>query len=174
MVIVEDGTGCVDAESYISVADATAYHAARGNAAWAALVSDTVREQLLRKATEYIEQIYRDQWAGYRMTAQQALSWPRYAVPIKDAPGGYASLPSYYPDKTVPAQVAQACAALALKASSGELAPDLERAVVREKIGPIETEYDRQSPQNRRYIAIERMLAPFLKSGGGSISLVRA
>ena len=31
---VEDGTGKSTAESYISVADATTYHTARGNSTW--------------------------------------------------------------------------------------------------------------------------------------------
>jgi hypothetical protein len=34
-LIVEDGTGLANAESYVSVADATTYHANIGNTAWA-------------------------------------------------------------------------------------------------------------------------------------------
>ena len=33
-LVTEDGTGLPTAESYISVADATTYHTARGNAVW--------------------------------------------------------------------------------------------------------------------------------------------
>ena len=36
-IVTEDGSGRADAETFISVADASAYHADRGNAAWAAL-----------------------------------------------------------------------------------------------------------------------------------------
>lgn len=49
-LVTEDGTAKADAESYCTVAFATTYHSDRGNAAWAALASDTVREQLLRPA----------------------------------------------------------------------------------------------------------------------------
>ena len=85
-LIVEDGSIVTGAESYISVADASTYHTARGNAAWAALASDAVREQCLRKATDYMEQVYRSRWQGCRVGETQALSWPRYDVEVE----GYA------------------------------------------------------------------------------------
>lgn len=44
---------------------------------------------------------------------------------------------------------------------------------MREKIGPMETEYDKNSPQHKRYRAIDLMLAPYL-TGSGNITLVRA
>ena len=50
-LVVEDGTGKADAESYISVADADTYHSNRGNTDWAALTT-TEKEQLLRGATD--------------------------------------------------------------------------------------------------------------------------
>ena len=163
---VEDGTGKSTAESYISVADASAYHTARGNAAWAALASDTVREQCLRKATDYMEQVYRSCWQGCRVGETQALSWPRYSVVVE----GY-----LVDDASVPEIVKRACAELALKASAADLAPDLTQGVVREQVGPIAVEYDKNSPQATRYKAIDAMLAPFLTSGGGcSVRLERS
>jgi hypothetical protein len=164
-LIVEDGTGLANAESYISVVDASAYHTARGNSAWAALASDALREQALRKATDYIEQVYRLSWKGRRVTDTQALSWPRYEVCRED---GY----SYYASDAVPTEVKNACAELALKASADTLAPDLEQAVVREKIGPIETEYDKNSPQFTQYRAVNNLLAPLLNGLSGAFRKV--
>ncbi len=162
---VELGTGSATAESFISVADASTYHTARGNAAWAALASDTVREQCLRKATDYMEQVYRSRWQGWRKTEDQALCWPRYDVIVE----GY-----LVDSDSVPEIVKRACAELALKASAADLAPDLTQGVVREQVGPIAVEYDKNSPQATRYKAIDAMLAPFLKSGGGcSVKLER-
>lgn len=166
-LIVENGTGLANAESYISVADATTYHANRGNAAWAALASDTVREQMLRKATDYMEAEYRDRWGGYRVTVTQALSWPRYEVPIKDAASFYGALGSYYASDAVPAIVANACAELALRAAAAELMPDTERAVSRETVGPITVEYEAGSLQATQFDLVENMLRPFFKAGGG-------
>jgi hypothetical protein len=173
-LIVEDGTGLANAESFISVADATTYHAARGNAAWAALASDTIREQCLRKATDYMEAVYRLRWSGYRTGTIQVLSWPRYAVPRKDYAvfAGHA-LTSYYASDAVPATVANACAELALRAATGELSPDIERAVSRETIGPITVEYEKGSLQSKRFEAVDNMLMPFFKAVGMFLPVTR-
>ena len=173
-LIVEDGTGRSDAESYASVDFTDAYHLARGNTLWATL-NATEKEQALRRATEFMGESYRLRWAGYRTTDAQALDWPRYEVPRKDGPGGYASCPSYYDSQSVPDEVTRACAALAFKAAGGDLAPDLGQAVKRKKVGPIEIEYADYSPQTKRYRSIDMILAPLMKGSGGlSISLVRA
>jgi hypothetical protein len=164
-LIVEDGTGLANAESYISVADATAYHSARGNAAWAALASDTIREQLLRKATDYMMQVYRLSWGGSRKTSTQALDWPRYDVPMQDAPSGYGAYPAYYDDDIVPVEVKNACAELAFRASVADLSPDIGQRVLREKVDVIEIEYADHGPQYATYRAIDNMLAPFLAAG---------
>ena len=70
-LITEDGTGRADAESYCSVAAADAHHAARGAAAWAALTTEA-KEQALRRATDYMGQIYGPLWAGHRSLPTQA------------------------------------------------------------------------------------------------------
>lgn len=165
-LIVETGQAGVDSESYISVAAATAYHVARGNTAWAAVATDTLREQYLRRATDYMQQEYGERWAGYRVSTTQALAWPRYGVPIKDYSSSAYPLGSYWPSNSVPTIVANACAELALRAISGSLSPDLERAVRREKVGPIETEYEPGSLQSTRFDAVDNMLAPLMKRLG--------
>lgn len=167
-LIVEDGTAKSDAESYISAADADTYHAIRANTAWAALSTPT-KEALLRKATDYMLQVYRLQWAGKRTSTTQALDWPRWNVPKPDV--GF--LLSYYPNNTVPAEVARACAELALKANSGDLTPDLGQQIKSETIGPITTVYQDYSAATKTYRAIDNLLAPFLAAQGG-IKVLRA
>lgn len=162
-LVVEDGTGLANAESYISVADADTRHSTNlGNSAWTG--STTVKEQALRKATEYLEQRYRTRWKGQRLNSTQALSWPRAWVEVD----GW-----YIDSDEVPTPVKNACADLALKSLSETLNEDQERGVAREKVGPIETEYDPYSPQAKRYPAIDGMLAPYL-AGGGMARLIRA
>lgn len=163
-LVVETGAGLANAESYISVADASTRHANLGNAAWADAASDTLREQALRKATAYMVQVYRQRWTGNRAKIDQALDWPRYGVEVD-------GLPVHY--DIVPADIANACADLALKALTEELAPDLTRGVIREKVGPIETWYDQGSPEVKRYRAIDLMLAPYLTGGPSNARLVR-
>lgn len=163
-LIVEDGTGLATAESFISVADASARQAALGNTNWATL-TETEMEQALRRATAYMEQAYRQSWKGTRLYRDQALSWPRYGAVVD----GY-DLNSDY----VPADVANACADLAFKAAADDLAPDLERGIKREKVGPLETEFDTLSPQATRYRAADMALAPYLKGSSAMAMLVRA
>jgi hypothetical protein len=175
-IVTEDGTGKADAETYVSLSAATTYHANRGNAAWANLASDAVREQCLRKATDYMLSVYRDRWAGYRNTVTQALDWPRSDVQMRDGPGrasfSYGS-PSYYPNNTVPAAVANACAELALRAATGPLIPDEGQMVKRQKVGPVEVEFQDYSRATKTYRAIDTLLAPLLAAGGG-LRVIRA
>lgn len=167
-IVTEDGSAKADAESYCSVAAATSFHSLRGNAAWAALASDTVREQLLRKATDYMVQVYRLRWAGHRTTSTQALDWPRQWVPLPSDPFG-----NYYANNVIPAAVANACAELALKANAGALIPDEGQAVKRQKVGPVEVEYQDYSRSTKTYRAIDNMLAPLLGTAGG-LRMLRA
>lgn len=153
------------ADSYISLVDAAAYHTARGNAAWGALASDTVREQLLRKATDYIGQTYGSKWKGERVDSIQLLDWPRSCV--------YAN-GFLMEDDVVPVPVANACAELALRAATTSLAPDVGRLKSRVKVGPIETEYVSGSSPLTRYTAVDGMLKPYLGGFGASVTLVRA
>ncbi|MES2637355.1 MAG: DnaT-like ssDNA-binding protein [Pseudomonadota bacterium] len=163
-LIVEDGTGLSNADAYISVADALAYHDARGNTNWADITA-TEQEQAIRRATDFMEQLYRLSWKGRRTTEAQALSWPRYDVLRDD---GY----YYYASDIVPTEVKNACAELAFKAAGGDLSPDLAQRVIREKIGPLEVEYEKNGVQYTTYRAINNMLAPFLTGLGGAFKKV--
>lgn len=161
---VEDGTGKANAESFISVADAGTRHTAFGNAAWTG--TDAVKEAALRRATAYMEQAYRTRWVGCRVESDQALSWPRVVTELVD---GF-----WIDSDVVPAEVANACADLALRALADDLNADQERAIVREKTGPIETEWDRYAPQTTQFRAVDMMLSHLLKGGPGMARLERA
>lgn len=162
-LIVETGAGLANAESYISVADCATYHDNIGQTAWGLLTTGE-KEQSLRRATIYMLQAYRNRWAGQRTRDTQALDWPRSWV-IVDGYGVNAD--------SVPQTIKNACAELAWRAASGDLNPDLERAVIRERVGPLETEYSGYSPQQIRYRAIDQMLAPFLSGGSASHRISR-
>ena len=163
-IIVEDGTGLATAETYISVADADTYFSNRGVTDWASL-STAVKEQSLRKSTDDMIGRYRNRWQGVRLSETQALDWPRQGVVVDSW-----SVPS----DEVPTEVARACAQLALKANTEVLSPDLEQGKIKEKVDVIEVEYDQYSPQKKRFTAVDNMLAPFLKPGGGvNVELLR-
>jgi hypothetical protein len=160
-LIVEDGTGLSNAESFISVADATAYHLANGNkAAWSEVAGELTKEAMLRQATTYIQNRYFAKWCGYPVVSTQKLDWPRTGVLFRN--GGFVASTS------VPSEVKAACAELALRAASAPLMPDGEPAVVHEKIGPIEVRYEPFTTPADPYAAIDALLAPFLLPGSQS------
>lgn len=160
-LIVEDGTGLATAEAYISVADADAYFAARGNAAWSAL-DQISKEAALRKGCDYMEGRYT--WKGQRATTTQALGWPRQCVVVDGV---------YLPADAVPVAIARANAELAVRASAADLAADETTQVTRETVGPITVEYQAGARQNPRYAAVEAMVAAYT-IGSGSVAVVRA
>jgi hypothetical protein len=81
--VVEDGTGLLNATSYVSVEDADDIitmniHA---SASWEALtVAD--KERLLSWATRYLDE--RARWKGVRTTNTSALRWPRAGITDRD------------------------------------------------------------------------------------------
>lgn len=155
-LIVESGAGDATAESYLSVADCTAYHAKFGNA-WSD--PDTLKlEASLRAATQYIDAAYRFQ--GYKLNTTQALQWPRDAWTMRN-----------YCVTWPVSRIQQACAELALRAIGGKLYADQDdRAIISETVGPISTTYaTAQNGGQIRFAVVDDLLAPF--TGGGRNSL---
>lgn len=161
MLIVEDGTGKADAESFVTVAEADARLAALGMTTWDENMSEPEKEQALRRATQYMEQRWRLRWKGALYTGVQALSWPRSDVVAE----GY-----LYPFDAIPTAVKNANIDLAFAAAKGELIETNPKPlVIRQKLGPLEREYDRGSLQRPRFAAVTLMLAPFLRIAQGTV-----
>lgn len=139
-LIVEDGSGLPNAESYISVEDADAYFSARGNASWAALTVEA-KEAALRLATDYMSAAYGGKWCGKRLTDTQALDWPRTG---RDG---------------IPEALKRQCAELAVRASTGPLMADQGAAVQSETVGPISVTYAKGGSTGAvRYTAVDSAL----------------
>lgn len=173
-LIVEDGTGKPDAESYIDVAGADDYHAKRGNADWALLTLPD-KEAALRKGWDFMLQQYRQRWAGYRFSRTQSGDWPREEVPEPDIQrfetyNGI--LLDFYPDNTVPPEVKNAQAELAFRSTVEDLTLETERLTTGEAVGSIRVSYDRGAADKRRFPMVEGLLRPFFKAGG-AYQLVR-
>lgn len=79
MIELEDGNGRPEAETYLSVEEADAYHAKFGNARWSDL-SEEEKEIALRKATRNIDLLY--VFKGAAINKEQALSLPTNEVGI--------------------------------------------------------------------------------------------
>lgn len=164
-LIVETGAGLVNSESYASVAEADVYHANRGCAPWATLTAPQ-KEEALRRATDYIEQVYGQSFEGYRVTSTQALAFPRVGVELN----GY-----YIASDIIPTILKSATITLAYKAAQGNLAPDLGQTVKREKVDVLEVEYMDGASAVKRLRDIDNILAPLLNGlpSGAMRKLVR-
>lgn len=156
MLIVEDGTGVANADSYVSVAEADAYHASRGNTLWAAITLER-KEQLLRRASDYLTNTYYGGWIGVAAFNVNLLAWPRNPI----EPRHYGLF-----DLAVPLPVRQAVAELALIANTISLIPQPSntRGKKRVKFGPIEVEYDSTSGTQSKFLAASMLLTPYLKT----------
>lgn len=112
----------VGTNSYVSVADADAYHADRETTAWTSISGDAGKEAALIRATQYIDGRYAGRWPGSPADGRdQTLAWPRADAYDNDGELiDYAAIPREI--------VAATCEAAALEvATPGTLAPLLER-----------------------------------------------
>lgn len=161
-LIVEDGTGLSDAESYASVTYADTYHYNRGNTDWSGF-STAAKEQLLRKATDYMLQKYRGELKGTRVSDSQALDEPRDGVYIDNN--------VLVSNSIVPKEFKNATCELALRSNDGELLEDSGgRLTTKEKVDVIEVEYSDKGGTSSAVIygSVDKMLKPYLE--GGSVS----
>lgn len=167
-LIVENGQGASDAQSYVSAAECAAYHAARGNSTFGAM-TESQQEQAIIRAMDFLA-LYGPKWKGERVTDVQALDWPRRGVRLDS----YSRCASYVPADMVPTVIVKALCEMAVRAASGELVADAEREVIEETIGPITTKWAPGSvAPEAQFTAVALMLKPLLQSSSG-VRLVRA
>lgn len=164
-LIVEDGTGLNNANSYISVADCGLYHDKMGNTLWTG--SDSAKEVALRRATQYIDNNYR--FIGYIKEETQSLSWPRYGAIDYDGRTF---------DDIVPQKIKDAVSELALSALSGNLETNLDSSnyIKRQRVGELEIEYKEGSPTYKIYNLAQKIISDLiiLKVSGSTRRLERS
>lgn len=169
-LIVEDGTGKSNADSYVTLAECDAYHVRFGNSGWkittGAVSNEAERENAIKKATAFIDARYGNRFKGVRKTAEQALLFPRYGISDNDG----------YVLENVPLAVKRATCEAALRILVGiDLMPDLDRGgkIISETVGPISTTYSSSAPAGTKYEMIESLLRCCL-NGGASVKMIRA
>ena len=148
-LIIEDGSGLTNAESYIDLAYLQAYATKRG------LDITGITETNIIKGQDYFESAY--QFKGTKLVETQALAFPRY---INN-------------EVVYPVRIKNAVCELAIKSKSNELLADTERATKREKVGDIEIEYSEYSKDETNYNFVYNLILPWLLGSGISGSLVR-
>lgn len=137
-LIVEDGSGKSDAESYVSVSDCVSYAAARGLTFPAEPAANA--EAALRRGTSWLDGAYRGSFPGRRKNGRaQALEWPRMDAWDNSRP------PDPIRDDEIPVEIVHACCEAAIRelAAPGSLSPDVTPGQIekRIKVEGIEIEY---------------------------------
>lgn len=137
MLIIEDGTGVSNANSYASVAECRAYAGLRGLAMPA---DDSAVEVLLVKGADYLE-TFESKYKGTKTQAAYALAWPRALVFMFNAH-------TPLPETTIPSQLKAAQCQLASDqyGTDGTDGISLQPAgtgqqVISEKVDVLETHY---------------------------------
>lgn len=155
-LVVEDGTGLADANSYVSETDFDAYCDDRAISP----TSGDVEAALVR-ASASLDGAYRAQYPGYRTnTRVQGLEWPRTAA--------YDYEGNLIPEDEIPKEVTQATCELAVRelASPGSTAPDLDRGgdIRSIRAGSVAIEYGANSTPETIYTIVDGIMASLLGS----------
>lgn len=164
-LIVEDGTGREDANSYIDLADARELASMRGISLSA---DDTELTQQLVNAADRLNS-YECRFSGERTTSEQGLSYPR----MHSKRFGKA-----YPDDAIPKELKLAQVTLGGYINAGVdvwASTDIE-GITREKVGPIETEYDSSiatDGENPYFAQIDSILSPLFTPIGVNFLITR-
>lgn len=128
-MVVENGTGVANANTYVSREDFLAYALARG----IEIADDDPADVLLTKAMDYLNGLT---WKGQLAVAFQPLPWPRQFVFIGA---------DEFPEHTVPPDVVSAQCVLAMQVNAGfDIAPTYDVSgglVIDETVGPITTKF---------------------------------
>lgn len=172
-LIKEDGTKVANANSYMSVAEADAYHLVMGNTAWpqpdedgeedAEAAKVALKETALIQATQSLDLNYGDRYKSYPTYQDQSLQFPRMAFNIN----GWQVVNS----TDIPKDLKNALAELALKQINGDdifpqASKDENVKSVSKGLGPLKkdityfkaAEVESYSGFNK----VERILAPLL------------
>jgi len=163
-LIVEDGSGKSDADSYAAVATADTYLANFGNPSDWSGATDAVKEMALRIATRYIDLVYGNRFKGVKGSSSQSLVWPRLSATDES---GYVLASTIIPDK-----LQFAVAEVGVRYIQGDdILADIDEpgAIAQESIkaGPVAltTKYVGGTNQKPRFSVVDGLLEPYLQSG---------
>ncbi len=160
--VVETGAGLSTANSYLSVADADAYHTDHsGSTAWSG-ASEADKQKALRLGTQYLDVRYDGRWKGTRSNDDQALAWPRANVVDSD---GY-----ILDSDDLPERLENAVAELALRVIGGDtLLDDIDEpaTISSESVtaGPIQfsQQFTGGKSQVKGYPLIDGLIRPLIQ-----------
>lgn len=161
-LVVEDGTGLANATSFVSRADYITFAAARG----VTIADEDAADVELIKAVDYL---LTKCWNGQPTVATQALPFPRTVYNFDRTLA--------FPNDEVPAGIIRGQLFAALAVHDGiNLSPVSAggAAIKREKIGPIETEYETSMTYDAPTLpAVDAAISAYECGQGGKFRTVR-
>lgn len=148
-LIIEDGTGKTDSDTYASEAELAAYALKRG------VTITGTDTQLLTKALDHLEQQI---FKGTKASKEQALQWPRFDVVID----------TYWIDSDeIPLLLKESQMEFALSIDGGvDPSSTVERAIKSETVGQLSTTYMDAASDTQFIVAAEQKLTKLLRAGG--------
>jgi hypothetical protein len=177
-LIIEDGTGIANANSYFAASYVDAYALAHGYSAWDGLDDDPKAVAIIQ-CTAFIDSTF--PWYGRKNSQTQGLKWPRNSgrplpssgfpptsfIPLRD-PDGFDIV-------GIPAVLQEACAEAAYLASQGTtLHQDRDPLgkITKKVTGSIEKDYQEESPNLRPippsiFDVLNKLLAGLYRPAGG-------
>ena len=152
-LVVEDGTGKSDAESYISVTDSDTYHDNRGNTDWTGATA--VKEASSRRGAQFLDGRFLGRLKGEKSSSGQALQWPRDYVTDEDG--------NEVASTAIPTRLEQACAeASRLVPYTQEITEPSDLASL--KAGSVGVDFAVAYHQRGILDVIDELMKPYVKS----------
>lgn len=149
-LIIENGTGKADSNTYVSASELSTYADERG------ITISGTSEDLLIKAMDYLEGL---DFKGRKNTRAQALQWPRWGVWVDGYP---------VDSNDIPTILKEAQMQLAVSIDGGyDPLEIIEPKVTKEKVDVIEIEYNWTGAKKDIDPRINNKLKKLLKAGPG-------
>ncbi|MBK8006761.1 MAG: hypothetical protein IPK12_23515 [Gemmatimonadetes bacterium] len=172
-ITIIETPGSASANSFVSVAEATAYLEARLNSsAWTSASTEDQKAALVEATRELAFRA----WIGRKASTTQALPWPREWALDPDAPVGG----TYLDSTTIPQRLQDATCELALeflRAGTTDLAGAIKDEGIQTKtVDVLTTTYfaPHQRPKGlARYPRVLGLIAPLLEATQGGVPILR-
>lgn len=164
-LIVEDGTGLSNANTYATQVEATAYHDAHLYGTDWSGASTGDKDKALAMATRLLDDNFI--WNGRKFTDTQALEWPRYQMQDRNG--------HFFDSTTIPARLKNATAELARWLIQGDRTAETDDlGFKRIKAGPLEIVVDKNDRQEMIPDVVLRMIDHFGRAKGrGTVKVTR-
>ena len=169
-LVIEDGAGTADANSYISLAYADNYAVNRNYSDWLSL-NEYAKKTAIIKAMDYVDNIFT--WRGRKMSKNQALNFPRLDIVDDDGFDWSGEIPEALKKAICEAAftVRKQVSLYVTKDINGKLKKDRKKADVAE----IEKEYfdNVKIDYTTAYEELDTLLSGLIIQKGSSSDIVR-